>query len=118
MDAKLESIVDMFRTRLDELVPEGSRTKSIALTHLETAQMYAEKARPYRHRYLRLYHEPRAGWLGYVEEDGGGVVAWISLQGEWVPPSDLAALDFRETVIPAEGEDGVTLPPLVDLSSY
>lgn len=89
MDIQLDTIVEQFKARLDELVPVGSRLKSISLTNLETAHLFAEKARNEAggKSRLHLYGNPEAvGWLGYIESDQGrGVEYWITLKGEVIP---------------------------------
>lgn len=92
MDAKLEAIVDQFKARLDELVPQGCREKSLSATNIEQAQLWAERARTVTGDNplgLRLYANPEAvGWLGWIMGKGG-VEAWVRLNGSILPHSQV-----------------------------
>jgi hypothetical protein len=92
VDAKLESIVDQFKARLDELVPQGCRDKSLAVTNIEQAQLWAERARTVtgdNQLGLRLYSNPEAvGWRGWIMGKGG-VEAWVRLDGSILPHSQV-----------------------------
>lgn len=99
MDAHLNGIVDQFKNRLNELVPGGCREKSLSITHLETAQMWAEAARGTQivrlaELELKLYANPEAvGWRGYLQAPEGAerpIEAFIGLDGKiFVPGRNL-----------------------------
>lgn len=99
MDAHLDGIVDQFTSRLNELVPGGCREKSLAVTHLETAQMWAEAARGTQivrlaELELKLYADPEAvGWRGYLQAPTRAerpIEAFIGLDGKiFVPGRNL-----------------------------
>jgi hypothetical protein len=91
VDAKLESIVDQFKERLNELVPTGCREKSLAITNIEQAQLWAETARRIAHpaTVFRRYSGKVPGWMGWIEW-GGVLEAFVAEDGEIVPISRIS----------------------------
>lgn len=118
MDVKLDTLAEEFRNRVEELVPGGCREKSLAITNLEQAVLWAERARNVTGGVsrLRLYNNPKeVGWLGYIEGDQGrGVEAWVTLEAQVIPnihqmpsayhvnPETLPSIEAQAASIPAE----------------